>query len=60
MKTVWVNLASFMPASTLDDNGEFWVQGIELSRTAKRVKVQCDTRAAEPCFYAWHNVKERI
>ena len=58
-KPVWVNLASFMPRSCLDDSGAFWVQGEEVRRTAKRVQVLCPTRGDGVFSYLPANVKQR-
>ena len=41
---VWVNIASFMPKSTLADDGTFDVLGTIIGFTPKRIIANCDGR----------------
>lgn len=41
---VWINIASFMPKSTLADDGTFQVKGTITGFTAKRIIADCDGR----------------
>jgi hypothetical protein len=41
---VWVNIASFMPKSTLEEDGTFNVWGTVIGFTEKRIIANCEGR----------------
>jgi hypothetical protein len=53
---VWVNLASFMPKSTLDDDGSFKVWGTIIGFTSKRIIVDCEGRGIG--YYKPNNISK--
>lgn len=53
---VWINISSFMPKSTLDDDGKFWCSGTVVGFTAKRVIAENDVRGVG--YYKPENIKK--
>ena len=51
---VWVNIASFMPKSTLADDGTFEVLGTIVGFTPKRIIADCDRGIG---YYKPENIK---
>jgi hypothetical protein len=54
---VWVNLTSFMPKSTLADDGTFKVWGTIVGFTSKRIIADCDGRGIG--YYKSNNISKR-
>lgn len=54
---VWVNIASFMPKSTLADDGTFEVWGIIIGFTPKRIIADCEGRGVG--YYKPQNISKR-
>ena len=54
---VWVNLSSFMPKSTLADDGTFKVSGTVVGFTAKRIIADCEGRGVG--YYKAQNISKR-
>ncbi len=54
---VWVNLASFMPKSTLSDDGTFKVWGTIVGFTSKRIIADCEGRGVG--YYKSNNISKR-
>lgn len=53
---VWVNIASFMPKSTLADDGTFQVKGTIKGFTDKRIIADCDGRGVG--YYKPQNIEK--
>ncbi len=53
---VWVNLASFMPKSTLADDGTFKVSGTIVGFTSKRIIADCEVRGVG--YYKSNNISK--
>lgn len=51
---VWVNISSFMPKSTLADDGTFEVLGTIVGFTPKRIIADCDRGTG---YYKPENIK---
>lgn len=54
---VWVNIASFMPKSTLADDGTFEVWGTIIGFTAKRIIADCEGRGIG--YYKPQNISKK-
>ena len=54
---VWINIASFMPKSTLADDGTFQVWGTIIGFTPKRIIADCDSRGIG--YYKPQNIRKR-
>ncbi len=54
---VWVNIASFMPKSTLEDDGTYLVWGTVVGFTPKRIIADCDSRGVG--YYKPQNISKR-
>ena len=54
---VWVNIASFMPKSTLADDGTYQVWGTIVGFTPKRIIADCDCRGVG--YYKSQNISKR-
>tara|TARA_Y100001937_G_scaffold33157_1_gene47268 strand:- start:538 stop:762 length:225 start_codon:yes stop_codon:yes gene_type:complete len=54
---VWVNLASFMPKSTLADDGTYKVWGTIIGFTPKRIIADCEGRGIG--YYKPINITKR-
>jgi len=54
---VWVNIASFMPKSTLADDGTYQVWGTIVGFTPKRIIADCDSRGIG--YYKPQNISKR-
>lgn len=53
---VWVNIASFMPKSTLADDGTFEVWGSIIGFTPKRIIADCEGRGVG--YYKPQNISK--
>ena len=54
---VWVKLSSFMPKSTLADDGTFKVWGTIIGFTSKRIIADCEGRGIG--YYKPNNISKR-